>query len=91
MENGYTSAIKTTRPRIKVIFEFTISRPKPTFYRAVEATDGTYRMEKRGAGAKKYKTFMWSGSECGLYRHREAVEWCNGLPLTPSPYPVDQK
>ena len=78
MENGIAIASHANRPRVRVIFEFTVSKPKLTFYRAVQATDGGYRMEKRGAQAKNYKTFMWCGSEEGLYRHRDAVEWCRG-------------
>ncbi|MGE0527394.1 MAG: hypothetical protein AB7P49_10055 [Bdellovibrionales bacterium] len=52
------------------------------FYRAVQAADGGFRMEKRGPTAKKYKPFMWCGSVDGLYRHKEAVEsWFRIGPL----------
>ena len=61
--------------RIEVIFEFTMPKPKPTFYRAVRAADGGFRMEKRGQDAKTFRTFMWCGSEEGLFKHKEAVEF----------------
>ena len=41
------------RPRIEILFEFAMLKPKPTFYRAVKAVDGSFRMEKRGRDAKK--------------------------------------
>lgn len=74
------ASIPNRRPlvRVKVIFEFSVSKPKLFFYRAVQAIDGSYRMEKRGANAKTYRAFMWCGSEEGLYHHRQAVEFCDG-------------
>ena len=62
------------RQRVEVLYEFSIKKPKPTFYRAVRATDGTFRMEKRGQNAKKFRTAMWCGSEESLLKFKEAVE-----------------
>lgn len=69
---------KSQRPRIRIIFEFSVSKPTLIFYRAVQATDGGYRMEKRGPLAKKYKAFMWTGGMEGLLCHRRAVESWHG-------------
>ena len=41
---------KSTRPRIRVIFEFTLLKPKLVYYRAVQGVDGGYRMERRIQG-----------------------------------------
>jgi len=78
MENVFAPAVGVARPKITVIFEFIVTKPKATFYRGVQATDGSYRMEKRGFAAKKYRAIMWTGSEDGLVRFRESVEWCYG-------------
>lgn len=74
MSDGGNLTINHTCSRIKVIFEFSVPKPKITFYRGVQATDGGFRMEKRGLHAKAYRAFMWCGSVDGLYQHREAVE-----------------
>lgn len=63
----------STRKAIKVILEFSVLRPKVIFYRGVQATDGSYRMEKRGLTAKKFKPFMWCGSLESLYQHQETI------------------
>lgn len=65
---------KLGRARIKVIFEFVLPKPTPTIYRAVQATDGGYRMERRGASAKAFKPFLWCGGKHSLYDHKAAVE-----------------
>lgn len=65
---------KMPRKTIKVIFEFSVLRPKITLYRGVQAADGSYRMEKRGPMAKKFKPFMWCGSVESLYRHQEIFQ-----------------
>ena len=62
------------RSRIEVLFEFNVRNPKLTFYRAVKATDGGFRMEKRGQNAKKFKTIMRCGLEEGLHQSRIAIE-----------------
>ena len=64
--------------RIEILFEFSVTRPKPTFYRAVRATDGSFRMEKRGQNAKKFRPAMWCGSEESLFKFKEAVEFYIG-------------
>ena len=64
--------------RIEILFEFSVTRPKPTFYRAVRATDGSFRMEKRGQNAKKFRPAMWCGSEESLYKYKECAEFHNG-------------
>lgn len=69
---------KSPRARIRVVFEFTLLRPKLTLYRGVQGADGGFRMERRGAEAKAFKTFMWTGSEEGLYSHLKSIEWCHG-------------
>ena len=64
-----------SRPRIEVLFEFSLPKPKPTLYRAVQATDGSFRMEKCGQNAKSFRTIMWCGSEDGLHRFRADIEF----------------
>ena len=49
-----------------------------TLYRGVQGADGGFRMERRGFEAKAFKTFMWTGSEEGLYSHLKSIEWCHG-------------
>ncbi len=73
MDNKFV-LVKLARPTIKIIFEFSVPKPRPTFYRGVQAVDGSFRMEKRGHNAKHYRAFMWCGSAQGLYQHREAVK-----------------
>lgn len=72
--DNYTSQQKLGRARIEVLFEFVCPTPTPTIYRGVRATDGGYRMEKRGTLAKKFKPCMWSGGKDSLYQHKLAVE-----------------
>ena len=64
----------TETNKLKVIFEFTVLTPKLTIYRGVKAADGSYRMEKRGATAKAFRSVMLCGSEELLYKYRRAVE-----------------
>jgi len=59
--------------KIEVLFEFATQRKKHTEYRAVKCIDGSFRMEKRGHGAKTYRAIMWTGSLEGLLRFQEAV------------------
>ena len=66
------------RHRVEVQFEFSIQRPKPTLYRAMRAADGSFRMEKRGLNAKKFRPAMWCGSEESLLKFKEAVEYYLG-------------
>ncbi len=63
------------RAKIEILFEFTVSNPKPTIYRAVKAIDGSFRMEKRGVNAKKFRTAMSCGYENCLFKFREALEF----------------
>lgn len=87
MDNGFPLG-ECHRQKIKVLFAFTVPKPKLTHYRAVQSTDGFYRMEKRGELAKKFKPFMWCGSEQSLYQHKEAIEFClrtGPLPFSISP------
>jgi hypothetical protein len=85
MNDVVNPIIKQTRPMIKVIFELCVPKPKITFYRGVQATDGGFRMEKRGLHAKAYRAFMWCGSVDGLYQHRDAVEaWYGPLVISPA-------
>lgn len=79
MINEFTSA-KLNRPRIKIIFEFSVPNPRLTFYRGVQATDGSFRMEKRGLGAKKFRPTMWCGSEESLHQFRKNIERLYGTP-----------
>lgn len=65
----------TMKRRFEVLFEFVISKSRAIFYRGVRAADGSFRMEKRGQAAKKFRAVMWCGSEEGLLRHKEAVEF----------------
>ena len=67
-------SILPVRSRIEVLFEFNVRSPKLTFYRAVRATDGGFRMEKRGQNAKKFKTVMRCGFEEGLHQFRISME-----------------
>ena len=60
--------------RVEILFEFSIQKPKPTLYRAVRATDGSFRMERRGLNAKKFRPAMWCGSEDSLLKFKHAVE-----------------
>ncbi len=60
--------------QIKIIFEFLFSKPKPIFYRGVQATDGSFRMEKKGLTALNYRPIMWCGSEDGLFEYRKIIE-----------------
>jgi hypothetical protein len=69
---------KSTRPQIRIIFEFTLLRPKLTYYRGVQGADGGYRMEKRGVDAKKFKTCMWTGSEDRVCDYVKTLEWAHG-------------
>ena len=63
------------RSKIEILFEFTAFDPKRTFYRAVKAIDGSFRTEKRGEHAKKFRDAMWCGSEESLTKFREAIEF----------------
>lgn len=72
--DNYSIQQKLGRARIEVIFEFACPKPSLTIYRGVRATDGSYRMEKRGSCAKKFKPIMWSGGKDSLYQHKRAVE-----------------
>jgi len=58
---------------MKIILEFSILKPKTIFYRGIQANDGSYRMEKRGIAAKKFKPYMWSGSIESLYFQQEIL------------------
>lgn len=62
------------RKAVIVIFEFSVLKPKVTVFRGVQATDGGFRMEKRGIDAKKFKPFMWCGSRESLYKYQEIVQ-----------------
>lgn len=61
------------KTKVEVIFEFSVLKPKPTFYRGVREVDGSFRMEKRGHSAKKFRAAMWCGSVESLIKFREAV------------------
>lgn len=79
MENGtsVSTPLKIKNPvrkSVTVIFEFSVLKPKVIVYRGVQATDGSFRMEKRGLNAKKFKPFMWCGSRESLYRYQELVQ-----------------
>lgn len=63
----------SAQKRIAVLFEFMVEKPKPNFYRAVRATDGGYRFERKGATAKSYKPFMWTGGADGIVAHWNAI------------------
>lgn len=73
------------RAHAKVLFEFFVPKPNPFFYRGVQVTDGSYRMEKRGSNAKNYRAFMWCDSEESLYLHRHAVQFWTSLLLPSAP------
>ena len=64
----------STRKAVTVILEFSVLKPKIILYRGVQATDGSFRMEKRGLNAKKFKPFMWCGSREFLYQYHESVQ-----------------
>jgi hypothetical protein len=72
--DNYSVKTKLGRARIEVIFEFECPKPSLTIYRGVRATDGGYRMEKRGSLAKNFRPIMWSGGKDSLYQHKCAVE-----------------
>ncbi len=61
--------------KVEVIFEFSVLTPKPTLYLGVRAVDGSFRMEKRGHSAKKFRAAMWCGSLESLFKFRENVEF----------------
>lgn len=63
----------------KIILEFSVLKPKAIIYRGVQAIDGSYRMEKRGINAKKFKSFMWTGSVDALYWQQKILL---GLPTS---------
>ena len=63
------------RSKIEILFEFAAFNPKRTLYRAVRAIDGSFRMEKRGEHAKKFRPAMWCSSENSLTKLREAIEF----------------
>lgn len=65
---------RSARQSIKVIFEFSVHKPKFVIYRGVLAADGSYRMETRGLRAKKFKPFMYCGDKRGFYQQKEAIE-----------------
>ncbi len=62
------------KSKVEVIFEFSVLKPKPTLYRGVSAVDGSFRMEKRGKNAKKFRAVMWCGSVESLFKFRETIE-----------------
>lgn len=62
------------RTKIMIVFEFSVLKPKTVFYRGVKAADGGYRMEKRGASARKFKPFMWCGSLESLYQYQSIFQ-----------------
>lgn len=66
------------KSKIEVIFEFSVLKPKPTLYRGVRAVDGSFRMEKRGQSAKKFRATMQCGSVESLFKFRESVEFYCG-------------
>ncbi len=68
----------TVRSKIEILFELTVSNPKPTVYRAVKAIDGNFRMEKRGEHAQKFRSAILCGSEDCLLKFREAIEFNYG-------------
>ena len=67
----------SSRRQIEILFEFKVSNPWPTIYRAVKAIDGSFRMEKHGEHAKKFRPAMSCGAESCLYKFREALEFCS--------------
>lgn len=60
--------------RVQTLFEFSVVKPKMTFYRGVRARDGSFRMEKKGETAKSFRAVMWCGSEESLQKFREGLE-----------------
>ena len=61
--------------QIEILFEFKVSNPYPTIYRAVKALDGSFRMEKRGEHAKNFRPAMACRLESCLFRFREDLEF----------------
>lgn len=60
---------------ITVLFSFRANcNGHDMIYRAVQAADGGYRMEKRGFHAKQFRTIMWCGHIGGLVSHYKAVK-----------------
>lgn len=74
----HTQEVPRSRPRIEVLFEFTMTKPRPSIYRAVRATDGSFRMERRGQDARKFLAIMCCGSEESLFKFKEAIEIYHG-------------
>ena len=64
--DNYSVQQKLGRACIEVPFEFTCPKPTLTIYRGIRATDGGYRMEKRGSLAKRFRPIMWSGDKDSL-------------------------
>ncbi len=62
------------RSTLEILFEFQVSNLKLTFYRAIKTIDDSFRMEKRGQNAKKFKAIMRSGFEEGLHQFHIANE-----------------
>ena len=60
--------------KVATLFEFSVAKPKMTFYRGVRARDGSFRIEKKGETAKSFRAVMWCGSEESLWKYRESVE-----------------
>lgn len=73
MENKIESTKIFLRKTMKVVLEFSVLNPKETVYRGVQANDGSYRMQKRGFAAKRFKPYMWSGSIEPLYVQQEIL------------------
>ena len=60
---------------IEVLFEFTIHEKNQRLeYRGVKGADGSYRIEKRRLGSKKYRAVMWTGTIEGVERFRCHLE-----------------
>ena len=80
IEQNYKSGQSTehlqppVRSKIEILFEFNVRNPKLTFYRAVRALDGSFRMEKRGEHAEKFRSAMFCGAQDCLYKFRESIE-----------------
>ncbi len=60
--------------KVATLFEFSVAKPKMTFYRGVRARDGSFRLEKKGENAKSFRAVMWCGSEESLRKFRESIE-----------------
>ncbi len=52
IEENSVNLRPSSRRQIEILFEFKISNPYPTIYRAVKVIDGSFRMEKKGEPAK---------------------------------------